>query len=64
MLVVEMSLQELPESRPEMNAKKMTKIKCVQWPAMVSLIRSCTSERSADRPSMSDIMELLDRIQV
>ena len=59
-LLVEMCLRELPESRPE---RQEEQIQRVQWPAMVSLIRSCTSERSAGRPSMSDIMELLDRIQ-
>ena len=53
------SLWELPESCPECHEEQ---IQHVQWPAMVSLIRSCTSERSADRPSMSDITELLDRI--
>ena len=30
----------------------------IQWAAMVPLVRRCTSERPADRPSMSDIMEL------
>ena len=59
-LLVEMCLRELPESRPE---RRENQIQRIQWPAMVSLIRSCTSERSAGRPSMSDIMELLDRIQ-
>ena len=60
-LLVEMSLRELPESRLE---RREDQIQRIQWPAMVSLIRSCTSKRSADRPSMSDTMELLDRIQV
>ena len=60
-MLVEMCLRELPESRPE---RQEEQIQRVQWPAMVFLIRSCTSERPADRPSMSDIMELLDRIQV
>ena len=59
-LLAEMCLRELPESRPE---RREEQIQRIQWPAMVSLIRSCTSERSADRPSMSDIIELLDRIQ-
>ena len=45
-------LWELPESCPECHEEQ---IQHVQWPAMVSLIRSCTSERSADCPSMSDI---------
>ena len=60
-VLVEMCLRKLPESRPE---RREDQIQHIQWPAMVSLIRSCTSERSADRPCMSDIMELLDRIQV
>ena len=60
-LLVEMSLRELPESRPE---RREEQIQRIQWPAMVSLIRSCTSETSAERPSMSDIMELLDRVQI
>ena len=60
-LLTEMCLREVPESQPE---RREDQIQRIQWPAMVSLIRSCTSERSADRPSMSDIMELLDRIQV
>ena len=59
-LLVEMCLQELPKSCLERQEEQIQRI---QWPAMVSLIRSCTSERSAGRPSMSDIMELLDRIQ-
>ena len=59
-LLAEMCLQEVPESQPERREKQIQRI---QWPAMVSLIRSCTSERSAGRPSMSDIMKLLDRIQ-
>ena len=60
-LLVEMCLRKLPESQPEC---RKDRIQNIQWPAMVSLIRSCTSEKSADRPSMSDIVELLDRIQV
>ena len=59
-LLIEMSLRELPESRPECRENQIQRIR---WPVMVSLIRSCTSERSADRPHMSDIMELLERIQ-
>ena len=59
-LLVEMCLRELPKSHPECQEEQ---IQHIQWPAMVSLIRSCTSERSAGRPSMSDIMELLDRTQ-
>ena len=59
-LVVEMCLRKLLESQPEC---RKDQIQHIQWPAMVSLIRSCTSERSAGRPSMSDIMELLDRTQ-
>ena len=30
----------------------------IQWAAMVALVRRCTNERPADRPSMRDIMEL------
>ena len=59
-LLVEMCLRELPESQPE---RRKDQIQHIQWPAIVSLIRSCTSERSTDRPSMSDIMDLLDRMQ-
>ena len=59
-LLVEMCLCKFPESRPE---RRNDQIRRIQWPAMVTLIRSCTSEKSADRPSMSDIVELLqDRI--
>ena len=60
-MLVEMCLWELPESHPEQQEEQIHHVK---WPAMASLTRSCTSERSADRPSMSDIMELLDTIQV
>ena len=59
-LLVEMCLRELPKSQPE---RRKDQIQHIQWPAIVSLIRSCTSERSTDCPSMSDIMDLLDRMQ-
>ena len=57
-LLVEMCVQELPESS---RAQREAQILQVQWAAMVSLVRRCTSERPADRPSMGDIMELLGR---
>ena len=57
-LLVEMCVRELPESSP---AQREAQILQIQWAAMVSLVRRCTSERPADRPSMGDIMELLGR---
>ena len=58
-LIVEMCLQELPEARPE---QREAQIQHIKWPSMVSLIRRCISEKPGDRPSMSDIMELLSRL--
>ena len=55
-LLVEICVRELPESSP---AQREAQILQIQWAAMVSLVRRCTSERPADRPSMGDIMELL-----
>ena len=57
-LLVEMCVRRLPESSP---AQREAQILQIQWAAMVSLVRRCTSERPADRPSMRDIMELLGR---
>ena len=58
-LLVEMCLRELPESQPE---RRQEQIQCIQWVSMVSLIRRCTSERPALRPTMSNVMVLLARI--
>ena len=55
-LLVEMCVRELPESSPV-----QTQLKHIKWAAIVSLVRRCTSEGPADRPSMRDIMELLGR---
>ena len=57
-LLVEMCIREFPESS---RAQREAQILQIQWAAMVSLVRRCTSERPADRPSMGDIMELLGR---
>ena len=54
-LLMEMCIQRLPESSP---AQREAQILQIQWAAMVPLVRRCTNERPADRPSMSDIMEL------
>ena len=55
-LLVEMCLRELPESQPE---RRQEQIQRIQWVSMVSLIRRCTSERPARRPTMSNVMDLL-----
>ena len=55
-LLVEMCLRELPESQPE---RRQEQIQRIQWVSMVSLIRRCTSERPAHRPTMSNVMDLL-----
>ena len=57
-LLMELCIRELPESTP---VQREAQILQIQWAAMVSLVRRCTSERPADRPSMRDIMELLGR---
>ena len=57
-LLVEMCVRRFPESIP---AQREAQILQIQWAAMVSLVRRCTSKRPADRPSMRDIMELLGR---
>ena len=57
-LLIEMCVRRFPESSPEHREPQILQI---QWPAMVSLVRRCTNERPADRPSMRDIMELLGR---
>ena len=57
-LLIEMCIRRFPESSP---AQREAQILQIQWAAMVSLVRRCTSERPADRPSMRDIMELLGR---
>ena len=58
-LLVEMCLGEFPESQPE---RQQEQIQRIQWVSMVSLIRRCTSERPAHRPTMSNVMDLLARI--
>ena len=58
-LLVEMCLRELPESQPE---RQQEQIQRIHWVSMVSLIRRCTSERPAHRPTMSNVMDLLTRI--
>ena len=58
-LLVEMCLRELPESQPECQQEQIQRI---QWVSMVSLIKRCTSERPAHRPTMSNVMDLLARI--
>ena len=58
-LLVEVCLHQFPDTSPD---RRETQIQCIQWPAMVSLIRICISERPADRPSTSDIVELLGRM--
>ena len=55
-LLVEMCLQQLPESD---RAQREVQIQSIQWPAMVSLVRQCTSKNAADRPNTSDIKEHL-----
>ena len=58
-LLVEMCLREFPESQPE---RQQEQIQRIQWVSMVSLIRRCTSERPAHRPTMSNVMDLLARV--
>ena len=58
-LLMEMCLRELPEATQE---EREAQIQRVQWPAMVSLIRRCVRERPEDRPSVTDITNMLDRI--
>ena len=57
-LLIEMCVRRFPESSP---VQREAQILQIQWAAMVSLVRRCTNERPADRPSMRDIMELLGR---
>ena len=58
-LLVEMCLRELPESQPERHQEQ---IQHILWVSMVSLIRRCTSMTADDRPTMIDVMELLDKV--
>ena len=58
-LLVEMCLREVPESQPE---RQHEQIQRIQWVSMVSLIRRCTSQRPAHRPTMSNVMDLLARM--
>ena len=58
-LMMEMCLQEFPESIQE---QQEVQIQRIQWPAMVSLIRGCVNDSPTDRPSMRDIMELLSEM--
>ena len=55
-LLMEMCIGKLPESQPE---RQQEQIQCIQWISMVSLIRRCTSEIPAHRPTMSNVMDLL-----
>ena len=57
-LLIEMCVCRFPESSP---AQREAQILQIQWAAMVPLVRRCTSERPADRPSMTDIMGILGR---
>ena len=58
-LLIEMCLRQL--SSP---GQREAQILCIQWVAMATLIRRCTSDRAPDRPNMSDIIELLSDIVV
>ena len=55
-LLVEMCIREFPEPS---QVQREAQILQIQWAAIVSLVRRCTSEKPADRPSMRDIMKLL-----
>ena len=57
-LLVEMCTQRFPECSAALREAQILQI---QWAAMVFLVRMCTCERPADRPSMGDIMKLLGR---
>ena len=58
-LLVEMCVRRFPDSSPALREAQILQI---QWAAMVSLVKRCTSERPADRPNMENIIELLGRI--
>ena len=58
-LLVEMCLRELPESQPE---RRQEQIQRIQWVSMVSLIRRCTSIAANDRPTISNVMDVLARM--
>ena len=58
-LLVEMCLRELPEPQPECQQEQIQRI---QWISMVSLMRRCTSMTADDRPTMMEIVGLLDRL--
>ena len=60
-LLMEMCLRELPEFQPERLQEQIQRIHCVNM-HMVSLIRRCTSEIPAHRPTMSSVMDLLARM--
>ena len=60
-LLIEMCVRRFPESSP---AQREAQILQIQWAAMVSLVRRCTSERPADRPSMRDIMLIIDLLAI
>ena len=55
-LLVEMCVRKFPASN---RAQREAHILEIQWAPIVSLVKRCTSEKPDDRPSMSDIMELL-----
>ena len=55
-LLLEMCVRKLPESG---KVQREAQIKQIKWTAMASLVRRCSKERPADRPSMGDIMKLL-----
>lgn len=56
-LLVAMCLSQSPEST---QAKRAAQIERIHWPAMVALIDMCTRDVPADRPSMTDVLSLLN----
>ena len=56
-LLVEMCLRRLPEPQ-----HLEQQIWCIQWPAMMSIIRWCTNLSPVDSHSSSDVIELLSRV--
>ena len=58
-LIMEMCIQELPEITPEERQKQ---IQCINWPAMVAIINSCTSDSPTDRPDITDVSEELKHV--
>jgi len=58
-LVMEMCTGTVPSNKP---AERRQTIQIIQWKTAVDLIKQCTHDKIKKRPSMEDILVILDSV--